>query len=75
MSNPTTPEMVEVESSQIHSAGHDESTNTLFIKFRSGHTYTYDNVTKQQYDDLMSANSPGKYLSMHIKPRHEATLI
>jgi hypothetical protein len=72
----TTPQidMQPVESSQIHSIGHDASTNTLAIRFKDRATsaptslYHYDNVTPDDFTAFQSAESIGKHFGKHIKP-------
>lgn len=67
-------EMDEVESSQIHSIGHDTATSTLAIRFRDRATdapaalYHYANVPAEEFDALRDAASIGSYFGKHIKP-------
>lgn len=69
-------EMLDVESSQIHSIGHDESINTLAIRFyrgwgenrRPGALYHYQNVPATEFEALRDAESLGKHFGQHIKP-------
>ncbi|MGS1020292.1 KTSC domain-containing protein [Burkholderia glumae] len=64
----------EVESSQIYAIGHDATTNTLAIRFRSFKTngptslYHYANVPAEVFAELASAESIGTYFGQHIKP-------
>ncbi len=58
---------VPVDSSNIASVGYDDSTNTLEIEFNSGHLYQYFDVPKNIYDELLIADSVGKYFYNHIK--------
>lgn len=68
--------MTPVESSQIHSIGHDASTSTLAIRFKSkggpGSLYHYANVTAEQFDAFMCAPSIGVHFGAHIKNAAEA---
>lgn len=70
-----------VESSQIHSIGHDPETNTLAIQFKSksgpGSIYHYPNITQAQFEALRSAESVGKHFGAHIKgnPNHPHTKV
>lgn len=63
-----------VESSQIHSIGHDAETNTLAIRFKSYSSgkptglYHYANFTAEDFDAFRSAESLGKHFGAHIKP-------
>jgi D-arabinose 5-phosphate isomerase GutQ len=61
-----------VESSQIHSIGHDPETNTLAICFKSkagaGSTYHYANFTAEDFAKFKAAESIGSHFGKHIKP-------
>ena len=64
--------MTPVESSQIHSIGHDAGTNTLAIRFKSfkGTTttlYHYSNVTPEDFAAFRDAASIGKHFAAFIK--------
>ena len=69
-----TIDMQTVDSSQIHSIGHDATTNTLAIRFRDrtdlGPTslYHYSNFTADDFDAFKNAESIGSHFSKHIKP-------
>lgn len=56
-----------VQSSQIEAIGHDPETNTLAVKFNRGSTYHYANVTAEQYQDFLNADSIGKHFGAHFK--------
>ena len=66
--------MQEVESSQIHSIGHDPNTNTLAIRFRDRKTnlptslYHYSNFTADDFKAFSDAESKGSHHGKHIKP-------
>ncbi len=67
---PLTP----VESSQIHSIGHDASTDTLAIRFKDKATgepralYYYANVDAARFKEFSEAPSIGSYFYKNIKP-------
>jgi len=69
-----TIEMQEVESSQIHSIGHDAESNTLAIRFRDRRTnaptslYHYSNFTTDDFAAFCDAESKGSHHGKHIKP-------
>ena len=69
-----TIDMQTVDSSQIHSIGHDATTNTLAIRFRDrtdlGPTslYHYSNFTADDFDAFKNAESIGSHFGKHIKP-------
>lgn len=61
-----------VESSQIHSIGHDASTNTLAIRFKSykgeaASLYHYDNFSAADFAAFQGADSIGRHFGQHIK--------
>ncbi|GAQ30250.1 hypothetical protein SAMD00023378_3933 [Ralstonia sp. NT80] len=69
----TTPiTMQAVESSQIHSIGHDPATNTLAIRFRNSKgepssLYHYENFTAEEFEEFRAAKSIGSHFGKHIK--------
>ena len=81
MNTPKHPsiKLTPVESSQIHSIGHDPATNTLAIQFKSktgaGSVYHYPNFTAAQYAEFLKAESVGKHFGAHIRsnPKHPHT--
>ena len=66
----------EVDSSQIHSIGHDADTNTLAIRFTRGYgrdraagsLYLYRNFDQAAFEAFRDAESKGKHFGKHIKP-------
>lgn len=68
--------MVEVESSQIHSIGHDPETSTLAIRFyrgfgrdqRVGSLYHYANFPAADFAQFRDAESKGRHFGQFIKP-------
>lgn len=68
-------EMKEVESSQIHSIGHDPKTNTLAILFKGvggpGNLYHYPNFTAEQFKAFQGCKSHGKFFHANIKGKKE----
>ena len=68
--------LVDVDSTQIHSIGYDPETQTLAIRFTRGYgdkrgpgsLYHYANVTQEDYDAFLAAESKGKHFGAHIKP-------
>lgn len=63
--------MTPVESSQIHSIGHDPATNTLAIRFKGkngpGSLYHYPGFTTEQFAAFQKAESKGKHFGAHIR--------
>lgn len=60
-----------VESSNLASVGYDEERQILEVQFKHGGVYQYFDVTKDVYDELMSADSHGKYFSANIRNDYE----
>ena len=59
--------MVPITSSNIAAAGYDDDTRTLRIEFSNGATYEYSGVSRDYFDGLLAANSPGAYFHRNIK--------
>lgn len=56
-----------VASSMINSVGYDAETQTLDVEFKDGRVYSYGGVPQSEYDNMMSAQSVGKYFAQNIK--------
>ncbi|NWA20308.1 KTSC domain-containing protein [Serratia liquefaciens] len=63
--------LVPVNSSQIHSIGHNPATNTLAIRFKSrgepAALYHYSNVSADDFTAFKDAESVGSHFYKHIK--------
>lgn len=69
MNLPENLDWQKVESSQIDSVAHDEQ--GLFVKFISGGSiYGYPDVPKETFDQMVQAESVGKFLNSQIKPNY-----
>lgn len=71
MNKPKPITLSAVKSSQIESIGHEG--NTLAVKFKSGGTYHYHDVSADQFAAIKKAESIGSFLHKHIKPKHKFT--
>ena len=60
----------EVDSSFIQSAFYSDSNKELELKLKNGTTYTYLDVSRKTFDNLMNAESKGKFFNDVIKPKH-----
>lgn len=58
---------VSVNSSAISTVGYNDETKALYITFRLGAEYIYPDVPQQEYINLISASSVGRYFNEHIK--------
>ena len=66
-------QMKMVESSNIHSIGYDEETETLFIAFRNNgdiSTYGYENFSPTAYKLFMETESHGKMFHALIRGKY-----
>lgn len=63
-------ELTPVESNQVKAIGHDPATNTLAVQFKfgAGAIYHYPNVSAEQHQAFIGAESIGKHFGSHIKP-------
>ncbi|KAF1016221.1 MAG: hypothetical protein GAK31_01710 [Stenotrophomonas maltophilia] len=69
-------QLFDVDSSQIHSIGHDAATDTLAICFKRGSgdvrgpgsVYHYANFSAEEFQALKDAESIGKHFGAYIKP-------
>jgi len=70
-------EMKEVKSSNVSLVGYEDKSGTLRIMFKGkfNGAYDYNNVTPDEYDDLMKSESIGKHLNQKIKPNHRCDKI
>ncbi len=57
-----------VTSSVVRSIGYDETAQTLEVEFNSGVVYQYYNVAQIVYEQLLAAESIGKFINAEIKP-------
>lgn len=60
-----------VESSNLKSVGYEEDSQTLEIEFNTGAVYQYTAVPKWVFEDLMDAESVGRYFHQHIRNVYE----
>ncbi|CAM3962872.1 KTSC domain-containing protein [Flavobacterium cucumis] len=64
-----------VRSSNISSIGYDEKNEILEIEFLSGGIYQYLDVPNYVFEELMDAESQGKYFNAYVKDNYETTKI
>lgn len=67
------PTMTPCVSSAIAAHGFDPATQTLFLKFTSGTTYSYPEVSNDTYAALQAAESVGRFYGANIKGKFDAT--
>lgn len=66
--------MKEVKSSLIEAIGYDEEKTELRIKFKRGIPYSYANVPKEVWQELIDAKSIGSFFIKNIKGKYETLL-
>jgi hypothetical protein len=54
-----------VTSTSVAEVGHDGQ--SLHVRFRSGAVYSFADVTRQQFEDLLAAKSVGKHFNQHFR--------
>lgn len=60
-----------VESSNLASIGYDAENEILEIEFNHGGVYQYFDVPENVYEELMNADSHGRYFVHNIKDDYE----
>lgn len=66
-------EITSVESSNIEGIGYNVKKHHLWVSFKNNKVYRYDKVPRKTFEELMNAESKGRYLNSHIKGQYEAT--
>ena len=61
---------VVVQSKMLAAVAYDRDWQQLYLKFRSGEIYCYRGVPVQQYQELLAADSKGKYFRRGILNRY-----
>lgn len=54
----------------LEAAAYDGSQALLQLSFRNGTSYRYSDVPAEVYDQLLLAESKGKYFNLHIRNRY-----
>ena len=60
---------VDLKSTSLHAATYQDQSAFLELEFCSGAIYQYLGVPAQTYQDLLSAESKGRYFNQHIRNR------
>lgn len=58
--------LVTVESSVIHAVGYDDEAEELEVVFNSGKTYRCVGVPQTVYEELLAAESKGRFMHANI---------
>lgn len=59
-------------SDTIAAATYDEDHGVLRLEFRDGSAYDFFMVPLVTYEELLAADSPGKFFSQQIRPKHRS---
>ena len=62
-----------VRSSQLKEVAHND--NVLYIKFKSGKTFSYSPVTKEKFEEFKAAESIGSYFHTNFKMNSNLRII
>lgn len=62
--------MISVSSSRMNAVGWEN--NTLYVRFKNGQVYAYENVSKSEYESFINSSSLGSSLSQldKVHPYH-----
>lgn len=63
-----------VKSSNIEAIGHDVDKNELHVKFRSGATHVYSDVSVADHAALVGAESIGSHFHKHVRSKPQRKL-
>jgi hypothetical protein len=64
------PTMEFVDSSNIEAIGYQPEQRELWVRFLSGQTYVYADVSAITHEEIMRADSKGSYLNREVKPNY-----
>lgn len=59
-------DLIYVESSNLNAVGYDSERAVLYIEFKNGAAYEYYDVPQYIFDELLGAESKGKYANQNI---------
>lgn len=63
---------VDIDSTNLRSAGYDQASRTLEVIFQNGGHFRYTDVAPEKFDQLITADSPGGYFHREIRNAHNA---
>lgn len=66
---------VDLKSTSLNAATYQDQSALLDLEFRSGAIYRYVGVPAQTYQELLLAESQGRYFNQHIRNRFTYTKI
>ena len=63
--------MIKVESSNINAVGYDTSFGGLVVEYKNGNKYMYEKVPMEVYENLLKAESKGRFINESVKGKFE----
>jgi hypothetical protein len=60
-------EFTKVDSSQLEAVAYDAENKVLQVEFKGGSIYEYENVESSIHEELMKAESIGRFFNQNIK--------
>lgn len=60
-------EWVAVESSFIEAVAYHRDDEVLWLRFHNGRTYLFRQVPEETYEELLAAESKGRFFNLEIK--------
>lgn len=64
-----------VTSSTVVSAGYDEGSRAMEIEFVGGAVYRYDGVPRRVFEELLAADSVGRYFNEQVRDVYAFTRV
>ncbi len=61
---------VAAKSKMLSAVAYNRDWQQLYLKFRSGDVYCYRGVPAEEYQELLAADSKGKYVQNHIRDHY-----
>ena len=70
MATPAHPPLTPVAaSSNIAAAGYDAANQQFAVQFKSGHIYTYSEVSPEVAERFQAADSKGRFFGEHVRQK------
>lgn len=63
--------MKPVKSSNLAAVGYDDANGALIVHFKNHMVYRYADVPRETYEEMMVAESVGKFLFKEISPNYQ----
>ena len=64
-------EVCDLNSSNLTAFSLDHKHNVLYVQFTAGTVYKYYDVSEQEFENLMNAESFGKHFNVALKSSHK----